>query len=68
MTKEEFIAQYAARSGMTVPDLKEYMGDRQVVLPCDCDGGCEGWAMVSNTPESLKAHADLYAPSKLDIA
>jgi hypothetical protein len=45
ITAEEFERQYAARSGMTVDQLRAL--DR-VVLPCLCEeDGCEGWQMIS---------------------
>jgi hypothetical protein len=49
MTAEEFERQYAARSGITVEQLRE-LG--RIVAPCDCgEEGCEGWQ--STTLERL---------------
>ena len=43
ITKDEFIAAYAARSGVTV----EWLLQRRHVVPCDCgDSACMGWALV----------------------
>jgi len=53
MTAEEFERQYAARSGLTVEQLRE-LG--RVVAPCDCEEDCcEGWQ--STTPEHLADEA-----------
>ncbi len=49
MTKEEFEAGYAARSGVTVEWLREHhlMG-----FVCDCgEKGCQGWMMGHELPE-----------------
>ncbi len=44
MTKDEFEAAYAARSGVTVQRLYE-MG--RYGAPCNCgDESCEGWQMA----------------------
>lgn len=60
MTREEFIAAYAARSNRTVESLSWL-----VALPCACDSEmCKGWAMVENTPERIAAHNELYAPGE----
>lgn len=49
MTAEEFEKQYAARSGITVEQLRE-MG--RIVAPCHCgEDMCEGWQ--STTQERL---------------
>ena len=57
MTKEEFIKSYCDKSDMT----KEELLESQVVLPCKCDyEGCNGWAVVSNSELSIKAHLELY--------
>lgn len=59
MTKEDFIAGYCERSGVTWNELSQF----EVALPCACgEDGCNGWAMVSNNPLSIKAHMDLRAP------
>lgn len=45
MTREEFEAAYAARSGVTVAELHS-LGRHAV--PCDCGSDmCEGWAMTN---------------------
>jgi hypothetical protein len=42
---EQFAAEYAARSGKTVEQLRQW---GQGVFPCDCDyEECEGWQMVN---------------------
>lgn len=44
MTKDEFEAGYAERSGLTVEKLHELGLFAQ---PCDCDwGSCQGWGMT----------------------
>lgn len=46
MTREEFTAAYALRSGVTVARLSE-AGQR--AYPCNCDyEGCHGWAMMGH--------------------
>lgn len=43
MTAEEFEAAYAARSGVTIQQLRT-LG--RYAEPCDCgDAACEGWVM-----------------------
>lgn len=55
MTSDEFEAEYAARSRITVERLRE-MG--RIVAPCGCEeGGCEGWQ--STTLERLRDYAEL---------
>lgn len=45
MTAEEFEAGYAARSGITVEQLR---ATGRVVVECRCgDESCKGWASVS---------------------
>lgn len=45
MTREDFEAFYAARSGGTVAELHS-LGRHAV--PCDCDSDmCQGWAMTN---------------------
>lgn len=57
MTKEEFEERYCKRSDITL----EFYHENFVTLPCDCGiSGCKGWACVSNSPLSIKAHNDLY--------
>lgn len=44
MTREEFEAEYAARSGVTVEELR---AAGRIVVPCTCDSDmCAGWASV----------------------
>jgi len=51
MTKQEFEAGYAFRSGMTVEQLHELGGHGE---PCDCGAdNCEGWRMVFDPPVRL---------------
>ena len=58
MTREEFEAYYAERSGMTVEKLHELGLHGE---PCDCgEDGCEGWAMDW---EHRRARAAAYGPS-----
>lgn len=64
MTKEEFIAGYCERSGLTW----EYLSRHKVALPCACgEDGCDGWAMISNNEDSIKTHMELYFPSAKEI-
>jgi len=59
MTKEQFERGYAKRSGISLEEYHKFL----VALPCACEQeGCEGWASVSNNPESIKTHQELYAP------
>lgn len=45
MTADEFERAYAARSGVTVDELREY----RTVRPCACgEDGCEGWQSISH--------------------
>jgi len=45
VTAEEFEAAYAARSGITVAELR---AAGRIVVPCDCGNEmCEGWASVN---------------------
>ena len=57
MTKDEFIQEDCQRSGIEWEQLSK----RQEVRPCNCgDELCQGWAMVSKDPMTLKAHKALY--------
>jgi hypothetical protein len=48
VTKEEFVRDYARRSGTTVKHLRE-LG--MWAEPCDCGiGDCAGWKMCSQPP------------------
>lgn len=59
MTKDEFIASYCERSGIT----RERFDRTDVALPCACQyEDCEGWAAVSNNALSIKNHTELYSP------
>ena len=58
MTQTEFINQYCEKSNVTEKELND-LG--QFAMPCHCeDAGCEGWAMIRDGKEGLKAHFDLY--------
>lgn len=60
MTKEEFVKGYCERSGVTLDWLIQY----KVALPCGCgDEVCDGWAMVTNNPDAIKTHMELYSPN-----
>jgi len=53
MTKQEFIDGYCKRSNISWDELKE----TQVVLPCNCgEDVCDGWAMITNTPDLVEHH------------
>jgi hypothetical protein len=42
MTRDEFIAGYCERSGVTW----EWLSQRRTAIPCDCgEPECEGWQM-----------------------
>ena len=44
LSAEEFAAEYASRSGVTVEWLRQHGRE---VKPCDCDyEECEGWQMA----------------------
>ena len=45
MTADEFERAYAARSHITLDELRVYRS----VRPCDCgEAGCEGWQSISH--------------------
>ena len=47
MTAEEFEEWYAANSGVTVQQLREW---GRIVAPCDCgEEVCQGWQSVEDT-------------------
>lgn len=57
MTKKEFEEGYCNKSHITVEEYMKYF----VTLPCHCgDPSCKGWACVSNSKNSIKAHCELY--------
>ena len=57
MTKDEFEAGYATRSGVTVEWLHA-MGQRAV--PCECEwSGCSGWAMVDRMRDRIARLEDV---------
>ena len=44
MSKEEFVARYAARSNVS----EEWLLERCEAFPCDCgEDTCQGWQMVN---------------------
>jgi hypothetical protein len=62
-TVEEFEAQYAARSGITVKELRD-LG--LYGLPCDCgEDGCDGFQMRSPQPYGKTITAK-FMPKRLD--
>lgn len=67
MTRAEFIHGYIARSKLEVKaealdDGFLIAGRKRLALPCACgEDICEGWAMVSDVPEDVKTHMELYA-------
>ncbi len=59
ITKEEFKKGYCDRSKITLEKYDKHF----VALPCGCDcDGCEGWATISNDPQSIKGHMRFNAP------
>lgn len=51
MTRDEFAAEYARRSGVTVEMLFEWGREPR---PCDCDWSeCEGWQMAYPREETI---------------
>jgi hypothetical protein len=57
MTADEFERAYAARSGVTVAELRA-LG--RVVVPCDCDYElCEGWQSVNADEIDLRRRLGL---------
>lgn len=69
MTRDEFIDGYMKRSGIPsacrTPDgYAIYQHPGRIALRCDCgEQKCMGWAMVSNDPESIATHNELYSPN-----
>ena len=68
MTRDEFIDGYMARSGIG-PERRTPTGFRldgrpdRIAMPCECAAEqCGGWSMVSNDPDSIETHLDLYDP------
>lgn len=69
MTRDEFIDGYLARSDFTqyrTPDGYAIDGHGgAVALPCECgEEGCDGWAMISNNPWSIRSHLFFYGPDE----
>ena len=59
MTSDEYVADYARQSGVSVAELLAEC----VPMRCACNQpGCQGWAMVGNTPRAIQAHNELYGP------
>jgi len=51
LTADEFEAQYAARSGMTVRQLHSF---GRYAKPCHCDSDmCQGWAMGHQQEDAI---------------
>lgn len=51
MTAEEFEEGYCKRSGIT----RGYYSKYYITMTCNCDyKGCEGYAKILNTPESIE--------------
>lgn len=72
MTRAEFIAAYAARSGPNVEITEDGIrvgSRRRVALRCACgEEACQGWAMVNDDPEAIADHMALYAPRDADYS
>jgi hypothetical protein len=61
VTRDEFEAAYAERSGITVEKLHDLgrWGE-----PCDCgEEGCEGWQMVSENTPRHPSEGGYFGPS-----
>jgi len=57
MSKMEFERRYIKKSGIT----SQFYHDNFLTLECHCgDKGCKGWACVSNNPQSIEVHKELY--------
>jgi hypothetical protein len=60
ITADEFEAQYAERSGLSIAELRA-LG--RVVVPCDCrEEGCEGWQQMSRE-RALEREGVIRCPS-----
>ncbi|TCW59111.1 hypothetical protein EC917_101365 [Bacillus thuringiensis] len=58
MTKEEFEEGYCKCSDITLEEYNESF----VTLPCKCkETSCNGWAVVINSPLSIKVHKEIYS-------
>jgi hypothetical protein len=73
MTREEFIEDYAANSGLEVQvksaklGLVDFGGAPLIAMPCACgECGCRGWAMVF--PDMILHHLQFQAPAELRAA
>jgi hypothetical protein len=64
ITADEFEAQYAERSRMSIADLR---ASGRVVAPCDCDyKGCEDWQSMSRDL-MLEEEGVYRRPSKAEV-
>lgn len=56
-TKEAFEKEYCNHSNIKLAEYREFF----VTLPCRCtESDCKGWAVVPNTPLSIKVHKEIY--------
>lgn len=65
ISREDFIAAYCARSGIS-PEL---LMQHEVVLPCRCgEPICEGWAVIPNDLRLIEHHekTDAIGPNDED--
>jgi hypothetical protein len=73
LSRDEFIEGYMARSAAAgafdareverTPDGFKIDGWERIALPCACgEDECEGWAMLTNEPDQVRTHTELYAP------
>lgn len=59
MTSDEFLDRYIERSKIS----RETLQKACVVLRCECTANnCEGWALVTNSAQSIVAHNRLFGP------
>jgi hypothetical protein len=56
MTKQDFIDTYCEGSELLGDEKDEFL-NAHVVMSCNCgEDGCQGWAMISNTPMNIKLY------------
>lgn len=64
MSKDEFIAGYCERSGITREDFDA----TEIALQCACGMSlCHGWSAVTNHPIPIRNHMELYAPQAAKV-
>ena len=65
ITKEEFEAGYAAKSGLTIDELHQA---ELIAEPCDCgDPICKGWCMPDSGLMSGKVKLDIFRTTEAAV-